>query len=200
MNARAKNALTVLSVDTAKLKSAEIVEETKLSRTVRRMVYDNAQADFDENGNLVDFINFEDIPEANPDYQEVSTRSSGEPIYILTQRQQLTPYIEQLEEQFQLQDYVLVECDTTVHESRWTLTWYKDCGNGLLNPYDNLTAFLDSADGSLVTMGRNTVEPNTTNPLVTEQQALEFAQPVLSLFSGVEHINTSLTYFRPNFY
>lgn len=206
MNPQAKSALSALAVDTAEVKRAEIVEETRLSRTVRRMVFDNAQADFDEQGNLVDYINFEDIPEANPEYQEtaesqqITAYAAAQPVYALTQRQQLDPYIEQLEEQFKLQDYVLVQCDTTVHESRWTLTWYKDCGGGLLNPYDNLTAFIDSADGSLVTMGRNTAEPNTTNPLVTERQTLEFAQPVTSLFSGVEHINASLTYFRPNFY
>ena len=94
----------------------------------------------------------------------------------------------------------MIQCDTTVHDSVWTLTWYKDCGNGLFNPYDNLTAFIDAKDGSFMTMGRNTMEPNTTNPIVTEQQAIEFAQPVVGRFSGVGQTTAKLTYFRPNFY
>ena len=76
MNTRATEILNEYGIDSAAAQSVEVIEETSLNRTVKRVEYETAQADFDEKGNLVDYINYEDIPETLPDRQTLQALSA----------------------------------------------------------------------------------------------------------------------------
>lgn len=197
---QSRQVLTQLETDVSHIEKMELVEDQMIGRTSYRVEFSNAEVQFDEDGNLIDYINYQDIPNPESPEKLVRAQQGHSDVYMLTMRNQMDPVIEELEQMLQLQDYLLVECNTTVHESVWTLVWYRDLGDGLLNPYDMVNAFVDSKDGSLMTFGRNQIQPNATEPLVTKEQALDFAQPVLSLFEQPETLTTDLTYFRPNFY
>ena len=54
MNSQSKAALTELSINPAEAESVEVIEEPSLNRTVRRVEFETARADYDEKGNLVD--------------------------------------------------------------------------------------------------------------------------------------------------
>lgn len=82
----------------------------------------------------------------------------------------------------------------------WILTWNKRLAEGVLNPYDVITVTIDARDGSVMLMERNSVTPNETTPLLTEDDALLRAQSIQSQLGDPKVESVELTVFRPNYY
>lgn len=92
----------------------------------------------------------------------------------------------------------MVSCDNGI-QGAWSLTWQKDLGNGIINPCDVVDVSVEAGDGSVIVYGRNAVMPNTTTPIVTKDEAVSFARPILSKFP-YKKADAALTVTRPNFY
>jgi hypothetical protein len=80
------------------------------------------------------------------------------------------------------------------------IDWNKDLGNGITNPYDVIVVSINPKNDSVWMYTRNIVTPNTTVPIVTKNQAIKFAQPIISKFKNTKNIKVSLTVSMPNFY
>ncbi len=200
MSVDSRNLLQETAVDCSMVKSVAVVQDNTFDRVVHRVELPAAQADFDMDGNLVQLTNYEDMSTVDKDRTEYD-RTVPRPVvdYQLTEAADLTTIIENIEESCELDGYMLVTCDNSI-EGVWNLTWHKDVGNGLLNPYDVAVATIDAKDGSLYLFTRNKREPNATTPLVTGAQARVLANPVINKLGADLPVETELTFFRPNYY
>jgi hypothetical protein len=199
LNSKSKQILKSFNVNSDYIKDVEIIQNNSLNKTVNRANIGNARVDFDEDGNIVEFINNEDISTVDKDKRDYKDNEPLQQVtYQLKSAKDLSSIIDTIVSVNDLQDYKLVDCSNGI-TGVWELTWNKDFGNGILNPYDVVSASIDAKDGSIMVFNRGTVTPNTVTPIVTKDQAIEFAQPIISKFKPTK-IDASLTVTRPNFY
>jgi hypothetical protein len=85
-------------------------------------------------------------------------------------------------------------------DNYWNLDWERNIGNGILNPHDSLKVTVNRHDYSIAAYNRFNMTPNTTQPIISESEALTAAQPVLNTISNVNSKTLSLTVTRPNYF
>lgn len=178
------------------------IYDSFLNREATRIATDNLILDIDNNGEIVSYKNLDDysIIDANKkSYNENELLTKID--YELTQRSDLNDIICLIEEKNKLVDYKLIDCSNDM-ESIWVLTWCKDYGEELINQYDTVNAVVDAKDGSIMLFGKNKMEPNTTEPLITKDEALKIADEVISKlnYDGNISISINLGFFRPNYF
>lgn len=175
------------------------VYDKVLNRETIRITSSDYEIDLDNNGDIVNYKNFEDFSVVDKDKVDYNEGDSlPNVIYEYTQVSDLDNIINVIESENELEKYELIDCSNKI-EDVWILTWYRDFDNGLLNPYDCVNVVIDAKDGSIMLFARNKMEPNTTVPVITEERALELATPILSTYCDKEP-EVKLTFFRPNFY
>lgn len=203
LNTQSKQFLNEYHFDCSMPVTVEVVEDAPTHRIIRRAELPEAQVEFDLNGQLIHFINYEAMPSLRPsadgaeaaNYARVSEKN-----YSLKTQTDLSFIISELEESLQLDGYTLVDCNDDL-TGIWSLLWQKQCENGILNPYDAVSVAIDASNGELCSLARNTDLPNTTgSPVITEEDALRIAQPIRDTFPDITQTTIELAYFRPNFY
>lgn len=200
INDNGKAMLKSFNIAFDEIKSAKVIKQNNINKKVNRLELNNAQVDLDANGNIVNLINYADRITVGKDKHNFTTvKLPPKPTIKYTSQDNLKNIISTIAQQNNLNGYTLVNSSFDNQES-WILTWNKDLGNGLLNPYDVAVAIIDAKDGSINEFTRNTVEPNSTTPIVTKDEAVLAAQPVIDKFTKVKNIDTKLSIFRPNFY
>lgn len=199
LNSKSKQVLKSFNVNSDDIKDVEIIQSNTLDETVNRADIGNTQVDLDENGNIVEFKNNDDFSTKDKDKRDYKDNEPLQQVtYKLKSANDLSSIIDNIVSANDLQNYKLVDCNNDI-TGVWDLTWNKDLGNGILNPYDVVSASIDAKDGSVMEFTRNTVTPDTVTPTVTKDQAIEFAQSIISKFNP-QKIDASLTVTRPNFY
>lgn len=203
LNNKSKLILKSLGVDINKIDdNIEIYKDNSLNKIIYRAKIDNSQVDVDKDGNIAGFTNYNDFSTEGKnrhDYKNHENEPLPKVKYKLNSADDLKQIISNLTEINGLQGYKLDECNNDI-EGAWQLVWHKDIGNGITNPNDVYTASIDARDGSVMIFGRNTVLPNTNTPIVTKDEAIKFAQPVINKFKDAKKIDAALTVTRPNFY
>lgn len=206
LDTNAQNVLSSMGVKYQKeqVTDVQIITDSFLNRTVTRLNLDNAQIDVDDKGEIVSYLNYEDQDTSGAmkkDYGTTKSALQADKVkYELNSAENLQDIICQIEEFLHLESYKLVECSNELHESIWSLIWNKDYGGGLLNHYDNVIVFVDAKDGSITSFGRKTALPNALKPIITEEQAIQIAQPVKERYVDAEITGVQLSFFRPNYF
>lgn len=201
-NAKAEAMLRKFDIPFEDIKTAEVVRDNSLDRTVNRLKSDKAQIDFDENGNVVNLINYEDFSTVDKDRRDYATnqsKSEPDPVIKYETKEDLSEILKIIIQSNSLETYELVRCEFDGYGT-WMLKWNKVLENNLMNSYDTFIAHLDAADGSISYLTRNTEIPNTLSPRLDAAQALVFAKPIIDQLTKSTNITTNLTFFRPNFF
>ncbi len=201
-NANAEAMLRKFDVPFEDIKTAEVIYDNSLDRTVNRIKSDKAQIDFDERGNIVGLINYEDFSTVDKDRRDYATnqnKSVPDPVVKYKTEAELGEFLKYIVQCNNLETYKLVRCEFDGYDT-WMLKWNNVLENGIINLYDSFSVHFDATDGSIRFASRSKNEPNTIVPIITSQQALQFAEPVVSLFPQNSKTSTELEVFRPNFY
>jgi len=200
-NDKSKSILDSFDIKHDNIKDVDFIKDNTLDREVYRAESDDAEIDFDEDGNVVKIFNKNDFdrPDQQTTKYEENANADNSNKYMLNTSEDLQSIIDNIASQNDLEGYVLVSCSNSL-EGTWVLVWHKDLGNGVLNGYDVASTTIDAKDGSIMIFGRKTVLPNTNTPIVTEKQALKFAKPIFDKFEKPSITSVKLTTFRPNFY
>jgi len=196
---KSKQLLNSFNKDISKAKDVRKIYDKTLNREVTRVTSEDAEVDFDSNGNIVRYKNFDDFSTVDKDKRDYNENDDLPKIdYKIKKSSDLSDTISIIESENYLTGYKLIECSNNI-ESAWILTWVRDYGNGLINPYDCINAMIDAKDGSVMLFGRNKMEPNATVPILTQDEAIKLAEPIISKYDNI-NIDVKLTFFRPNFY
>lgn len=196
---KSKRLLTSFENEILENEKVTKVYDKVLNRETTRITSTDYEIDLDSNGNIVNYKNFEDFSTVDKDKIDYNEGDFLPDVaYEYTEVSDLNSIINLIEIENDLENYELVDCSNNI-EDVWILTWYRDFCNGLLNSYDCVNVVVDAKDGSIMLFGRNTMEPNTITPVITEEKALEIANPILSTYCEKKP-EIKLTFFRPNFY
>lgn len=197
---QSKQLLKSFDKDISEIKETERVYDNVLNRETIRITSINAEIDLDNNGNIVSYKNLDDfssIDKNKRDYNENEDFVKNN--YEITQLSDLSDTISLIESENDLIGYELTDCSDSV-EGTWILTWCKSYGNELINPYDCVNVVIDAKDGSIMLFGKNAMNPNTTVPTLTQDEAIRLADTIISKFDNKDAIDVKLTFFRPNYY
>lgn len=186
------------------IKGTKKVYDTVLNRETFRVTTTDMEIDFDKDGNIVSYKNFEDfstVDKNKRDYNENEINAYALEIeYEIIQETDLNDTIDFIETANELENYKIVDCSNEI-EGSWVLTWCKDYGNNLINNYESVNVVVDAEDGSIMLFGKNEMVPNTIVPIITKEQAIEFAKStILKLEVNESDIVARLSFFRPNYY
>lgn len=196
---KAKQLLNNFNKDISKLKEAKKVYDNILKREVIRVTLEDAVIDFDGNGNIVNYKNLDDFSTIDKDKRNYNENEQLPKIdYKIKKSSDLSNTISLIESVNELTGYKIIECSNNI-ESTWILTWCRDYGNELINFSDRVSVMIDAKDGSVTLFGRNKMEPNTTVPILTQDEAIKLAKPIISKFDNANP-DVKLTFCRPNFY
>ena len=199
MTVESKQLLDSFDKEVLDIKTAKKVYDSSLDRETIRISSDEYEIDLDNNGNIVNYKNFEDFSTEDKNKRDyIEGVPLDEVNYQLDDKQDLNNLINLIETKNNLENYKLIDCSNNI-EGVWFLTWYKDYGNNLLNSYDCVNVAIDAKDGSVMIFSRNTMLPNSTEPVITSDEALKIADPIISKYCD-KNTNVQLTFFRPNFY
>lgn len=199
INSKSKQLLNSFNKDISTTKNVKKIYDKTLNREVTRITSKDTEIDFDSNGNIVSYKNFDDfstVDKNKKDYNENEILSKID--YKLKKSSDLSDIISTIEKENDLAGYKLVECNNDI-ESVWTLTWNREHENGLLNSYDCVNVIIDAKDGSIMLFGKNKMEANTTVPILTKDEAIKLANSIISKYDK-KNIDIKLTFFKPNFY
>jgi hypothetical protein len=203
-NDSARLILEAFNINYDTIKSIELIQNNNIDKKVIRVELDAAQIDFDENGDIVNLLNYEDrsiVDQNRKDYKTNQTPSTTAPVLQYKSQESLNPIIEKMVSLNKLSGYELVSCDFNNYAT-WTLSWNKKLDNDIVNPYDVVVIMIDGTDGSVSIFARNSIVPNTTTPLVTKKDAIVSAKPVIEKLQkeAIADTDVTLAVFRPNFY
>lgn len=187
MNKGAKSILLALGVNPKHISGARIIRDNDTDKIVYRTKIDGTQVDFDKKGNISSYTN-----------NKSDTKSGKNVKNKINSKKDFYNAIKKLSKVIDFHGYK--ESYFSNMAGYFSASWNKDIGNGVLNPYDVICVCVRATDGCIWLYGRNTITPNATVPIVTKDQAIEFAQPVIKKFSGAKCSGVSLTVFKPDFY
>lgn len=186
-----------------KVQKAESVYNSNLDKKTIRVTTNDVEINIDNNGEVISYKNLEDYSTKDKDKKdytdvEINTLNTD---FKITQENELESIIKQIEDDNDLKEYELMDCSNEI-EGFWTLTWCRKYENNLINQYDCVNIVVDAKDGSVMLFGKNKVEPNAVNPLISDIEAINLSKETLSKFSIAENdnINCQLGFFRPNYY
>lgn len=205
INAKSQSILKIFEKDDLQvqdIKKVEKIYDTILDRETTRIKTENIELDIDINGDVVRYKNFEDysvIDKDKKDYDENEINTNNVSAnYQILQKSDLNNIIYSIEKD--LNDYILVDCNNNI-DGVWVLTWCRNYENNLINPYDCVNIIVDAKDGSVKLYGKNKMEPNTTTPIITQEQAISYAEPTMAKYEVRNDcdIEVKLSFFRPNY-
>lgn len=199
MSTQSKQLLNSFNKEVLDVKTVKKVYDNALDRETIRISSEEYEIDLDNNGNILNYKNLEDFSTEDKyktDY--IEGVALADVAYQLEEQQDLNSIINLIETENNLENYKLIDCSNNI-EGVWFLTWYKDYGNNLLNSYDCVNVAIDAKDGSIMMFSRNTMLPNTTEAILSSNEAIEIAEPIISEYCDKE-TNAELTFFRPNYY
>lgn len=203
INDAAKEAMLVYNVSDADINEYNdvyLIKDKYLNREIRRLENDSVQIDFNSEGNIVCFKNKEDFPQTDKDKRDyVEFQELPQIEYSIKNIEQIQETLNDIVSVNNLQEYKMVECNNDI-EGVWNITWNKILFDNVVNPYDVATVSIDAKDGSIMLFSRNTIEPESINVIVTEEQAIEIAKKMYNQNVNSSDILAQLTTFRPNFY
>lgn len=172
------------------------------NKEVTRVVLEDAQIDFDKSGNIVKYKNFDDYSKAVPRRNYVEGEELKTEYYELDEKSDLSDIISRLEEKANLSGYKLIDCSNNI-QGIWSLTWCWEYENNLINPYKCVCVIVDAKDGSISLYGKNDIEPNSTKPVISKDEAIKYAKEIIDNYEYEyedENIDVILTFTRPNFF
>ena len=181
----------------ADVEEVQSVYNRSLDRETTRVVSESYEIDIDATGEIVRYQNYDDystVDKDRRDYDENEVLPEME--YLIAEQTDLDDIIATIEEG--LADYKLVDCSNHIQGS-WMLSWCKDYGNGLVNPYDSVNVVVDAVDGSITLFGKSQIEPNTVTPVINEKQAIKASNSIISKLNE-EVTEVTLNFVKPNFY
>jgi hypothetical protein len=169
--------------------SVNKVKDVRNDRNISEVQYNNGcLVGFDDDNNIVSISNFK----GNSASSLSNSTATG------SNKVDLKDIINTIRTNSNLNDsYKLVDSEA-FDDNYWQLDWEKDVSNGTLNPQDSLKVVLDRKDNSIVSYNRFLMIPNTTQAVISEEEALTEAQPVLDSIPNVKNKTASLSVIRPN--
>lgn len=149
---------------------------------------DKCTVDVDiENNEIVGLVNFKNESKVVERYAVNSTNDLIEVIANIEQKSSLG------------EDYKLVSSES-FNDDYWVLVWENLLDKDSYNPYDSVKVTVDRRDKSIVTLKRFQMVPEMTKPQITEEEAIQAAQPIQKRIGQALDGKVSLTVVRPNFF
>lgn len=167
-----------------------------MDREVRRVEFETFRFDVDQSGDVVSVLNYLDLHDE--DTSIIGGETEDLSAYIATKDDAMA-LAKAITVEYELGGYELVECTNEI-PAVWILTWNKRLAENVLNPYDVMTVTVDARDCSVMSMKRNTVTPDETIPLLTENEAIQKTLNVQNRLGDPGVSSAVLTVFRPNYY
>lgn len=162
--------------------SVKELRDNKNNRILSEVQYaDLVSVRFDVNNNIISISDFNTVSDT------------------ATTTVSLQDMINTVEKNSNLNGYKLVSSES-FDDDYWQLNWEKDIGSDILNPYDSLKVVLNSKNNSVAVYNRFNMTPNTAKAVITKEEALTAAQPVINQFSKVTNKTVSLSTVRPNYF
>ena len=204
VNVQAEKALKLHNLsyeDISKSNEINVVKDVMLNRTVNRVKTEKVQIDFDQEGNIVKLVNYEDISTVDKDRKDYEEDKPLETTveYKLKTQDDIEYIINDIVNAYNLEGYKIVNCHNNL-VGNWSVVWNKILFDDVVNAYDVVCVTIDAKDGSIMNFIRNSVIPETTNLVITKEQAISFAKPIIDKLDSSNNITATLTTFRPNFY
>jgi hypothetical protein len=202
LNSQNVKILSSYGVNTQNVSAVKEERDNINDRNISEIQFNNIDSvDFDDNNNIISIANFKD--DSNLSSKSV-TASVGNEVYANSTSVSSQVYLNNLISKIEANNnftgsYKLVSSEA-YDDSYWQLDWEKDLGNGVLNPYDALKVGVNRNDNSVAVYNRFNMTPNTTQPVISESEALTAAKPVLDTISNVQNKVVSLTVTRPNYF
>ena len=181
INEYSLNLINELDIEISENDEIKKIYDKSIDREVTRVISDDAEIDFDNTGNIVTFKNLDDYSTEDKNKRNYIEGEALPTItYEITSQTDLTDVISQVDDLYNLSNYELVDCSNNIKEA-WILTWCRDYGNNLINPYECINLVVDAKDGSITILGKNSMEPNATVAVITADQASAIANPILKI-------------------
>lgn len=181
---------------TSSTATAKVVEDVVTGKEVRRIEFETFEVDIDQAGEVVSVRNYVDF---NDDETSIIGGDNEDLSAYKVTEADVLEMAEKIVAEYGLEEYELVECTNDI-VAVWILTWNKHLAENVLNPYDVMTVTVDAKDGSVMLMKRNTITPEETTPLITENEAVLKTQEIQSRLGNPGVASVELTVFRPNYY
>jgi hypothetical protein len=181
--------LSSYGINTYNVKNIRTVRENRNARVISKVEFDNkSEIGFDTNNKIVSISNFKDSAQ-QPQQSIVTVNSSFD----------LSDLINDIEKNGDLTVGYKLMYSEAFDEDYWKLEWERIFDNAIINPYDSVKVIVDRKDKSIVAYNKFCMTPNTTQPVISENEALTSALPVLDTITNIENKTVTLTTTRPNF-
>jgi len=192
LNSKNNDLLFSYGVDTKNVKTVKTVKDNRNARTISKVEFDNNRTvAFDSDNKIISIYNFK-----NNDEKKLQSALANK----VNSNADLSDLIKNIEQNNNLKDgYVLLKSEI-FDEDYWELGWEQKLDNGVLNQFTSIKVFVDRKDKSIVAYNKFSMAPNTTKPVINENDAMASAQSVLSKISNIKNKTISLATTRPNFY
>lgn len=192
LNNKNNEILSSYGVDTKNAKSVKTVRDNENARTISKAEFDNNKTvAFDSDHKIISISNFKN----NDEKKQQSAQANK-----VNRTADLSNLIENIEKNNNLKDGYLLVTSEIFDEDYWELGWVQKLNNGVLNQYTSIKVFVDRKDKSIVAYNQFSMAPNTTKPVISENDAMASAQKVLSAIPDIKNKTISLATTRPNFY
>ena len=195
-----KRMIEILKPNDSNIKDAKMIYNKELDREFTRVTYENYEIDVDNMGNIIAYKNFDDysiVDKNKKDY--IENEILEDKVFKIKEVKDLKNIVSMIETENDLEEYKLVDCSNST-ESAWVLTLCRDYVDDLINSYDCVNLVVDAKDGSIWLFGKNETQPNKIKPDITKEEAVSFAEPIISKFKDVNKIDVKLSFFKPNYY
>lgn len=184
-------------INVDKIEKIQQIYNNTLDRTTVRITFEDYKVDFDKNGNLVSYQNLNDYSTIDKDKKNyIENQPLLEKQYLINEKNDLNNIISTIQNLKNLENYKLIDCSNNV-EGKWALSWCRDYGNNLLNPYESINIIVDAYDGSIMLYGENKLEPNTIQASITQDEAVNSAKTIIT---NTDIKSIELGCVKPNFF
>lgn len=198
---KSKALLEYFGKDLSGTKTVKKIHKKDLCITVTRVITENMEVEFDENGDIVEYQNYDDFSKVGKDKKDYK-EGQKLPIvkYEIDDVSKIQGIVSMLEKLSYLEGYKMIDCSNNI-QGAWILTWVKEYEGGITNSYDNCNVVVDAKDGSIWLYGKNAMLPNTTKPVISEALATaEATNLAKTKYGDCTLTSVKLSFTRPNFY
>lgn len=196
INTKSEELLDIFDKEISNIDSINKIYDSSLDREATRIITDNTIVDINEEGDIVSYKNLDDYSTVDKDKRDYAEgKAIAEINYIVDEESDLENVISSIEEINNLEDYELIDCSNSI-EGCWILTWCKSYENGLINSYETVNVVVDAKDGSIMLYGKNEGEPNSIEPSINENDAINYAINIISEYDNYDEITTDLTFYK----
>lgn len=196
INTNSEELLDIFDKEISNIDSINRIYDSSLDREATRIITDNIIVDINEEGDIVSYKNLDDYSTVDKNKRDyVEGEELTEINYIVNEKSDLNSIISSIEEINNLEDYKLVDCSNNI-EGCWVLTWCKNYENELINPYETVNVVIDAKDGSIMLYGKNENKPNSIEPNISENDAINYTSNIISEYDGYSDITTDLAFYK----